>query len=101
MTAVDPLISSPVPETLALQRRLASMRYRARKKAARRPIWIGRRRTGSAARGLGRPRIWAGLAGVYRSGPLFLFFSKSIFPFLQNGCKFKKCVEIILCIQIL
>jgi hypothetical protein len=59
------------------------MRYRARKKAARRPIWIGRRRTGSAARGLGRPRIWAGLAGVCRSGPLFFFSSKSIFLFAK------------------
>jgi hypothetical protein len=65
------------------------MRYRARKKAARHPIWIGRWRTGSAARGLGRPQIWAGLAGVCRSGPLFFFFSKSIFPFYKMPARFK------------
>jgi hypothetical protein len=75
------------------------MRYRAGKKTVRRPIWIGRRLTGSGASGLGRPRIWAGLAGVCRSGPLFYFFSANRFSFLQNACKVHKCVEIILGIQ--
>jgi hypothetical protein len=64
------------------------MQYRARKKAARRPIWIGRRHTGSAARGLGRSRIWAGLAGVCRSGPLFFFFQQIDFPFCKMPARF-------------
>jgi hypothetical protein len=59
------------------------MRYRARKKAARHLIWIGWRHTGLATRGLGRPRIWAGLASVCRSGPFFFFSSKSIFLFAK------------------
>jgi hypothetical protein len=75
------------------------MRYRARKKAARRPIWIGRRRTGSAAPGPGRLQIWAGLASVHRSARVPCFFQQIDFSLFTNHCKIQKWVENILCIQ--
>jgi hypothetical protein len=69
------------------------MRYRAGKKAVRRPIWIGRRLTGSARRpglagwpvGLDPARIWLGLA---RSGlsRLFLFFFLCLVQILFLCC---------------
>jgi hypothetical protein len=31
--------------------------------------------------------------------PVFLFFSKAIFPFLQNDCKIQFFLENVLCIQ--
>jgi hypothetical protein len=48
-----------------------------------RPIWIGREHTYSASRTLGRPRIWAGLAGVRRSGPFFFFSANRFFLFAK------------------
>jgi hypothetical protein len=53
------------------------------RKVARHPIWIGRQRTGLAAPGPGRPRIWADLANVRRPGPFFFFLANQFSLFAK------------------